>query len=424
MTLTDIGNIFYLLSQGGEEMKGTIRAKGRCPVCQGPFEQVKRLGYICPTCKTTPKRFYIDLSYKGQRIRIFSDKQGQALDTYQRAVNLLSHINYEIKNYTFDPTRYIKAELEKFWITNLLDRFLNYKLDSIAPSYQKDYKRLVAIAEDHFNTRDIRDIRKLDIINYKNHIESKYNYKGKTLKNTLDLFKTFLRYCKNDFEIIDNVPTFPDIEIQEYNFKWLSQDDQIILFELIPDKDKPIIAFLILHGCRPSEARALKCKNVDLRTQTITISATFSGRVYREKRKGRKSKSVTIPIHPEMLEYIKDKVKNNLPEAFLFINSKGSYYSENKLRRIWAAVREKVAIGKDLRLYDATRHSFASQLVNSGTSLFNVSKLLGHSSTKMTEKYAHQNIESLKADIKKLSLKKVITVTRPSPKAIEGKNLL
>ena len=76
------------------------------------------------------------------------------------------------------------------------------------------------------------------------------------------------------------------------------------MFQFVADCDKPIIGFLMLHGCRPSEARALKCKDVDLAAGTITISGTFSGRVYREKRKGRGARSVTIPIHPELEEYI------------------------------------------------------------------------------------------------------------------------
>jgi integrase len=174
----------------------------------------------------------------------------------------------------------------------------------------------------------------------------------------------------------------------------------------------------MLHGCRPSEARALKVKDVNLKNQTITISANFSGRVYREKRKGRGAKPVTVPIHPEMTDYVSDRVNGNLPGAFLFVNPRtGQHYSENRLRRVWEAVRTAAKMGGDLRLYDATRHSFASQLVNSGTSLFKVSKLLGHSSVKMTEKYSHENVEGLRTDLQKVSLKKVVTVTKPSPEA-------
>jgi integrase len=56
------------------------------------------------------------------------------------------------------------------------------------------------------------------------------------------------------------------------------------------------------------------------------------------------------------------------------------------------------------------------QIVNAGTPLNKVSKLLGHSSTKMTEKYAHHHIETLRAELANLSLRKDKTVTSLSPR--------
>jgi integrase len=400
----EVDSLQILLEEGGD-MPGIIRSKGECQKCGEEFKHLPKLGYICPECKTTPKRFFIDLWHQGKRIRLFSDKTGQVLDTYQRAQTLLSHIRYEIQHHTFDPSKYIKSEISGNWVTTLLDKFLAFKLDSIAPSYKKDYERMTKIAQDFFGTKDVREIRKLDVVNFKTHLEKNFTLKPKSIKNVMDLFKTFLRYLKNDLEVIDAVPAFPTIEVQGYSFKWLSPEEQVKLFEYIPDGHKPIIAFLMLQGCRPGEARALRCKDVDLRDMTIAISATFSATVYREKRKGRGAQAAVIPIHPEMLDYLKNRVSNNLPEAYIFTNpNTGRFYTENALRRIWENVRVKADISKSLRLYDATRHSFASQLVNMGSTIYKVSKLLGHTSTKTTEKYAHPNIESLRTDLQKLSL--------------------
>ncbi len=71
---------------------------------------------------------------------------------------------------------------------------------------------------------------------------------------------------------------------------------------------------------------------------------------------------------------------------------------------MWSRVRTKIGLDKEVRLYDATRHSFASNHLNNGTSIYKVSKLMGHSSVKMTEKYGHSDVEGLRVDIQKLSL--------------------
>lgn len=428
LPLTDAECVAYLesINEDGEDtMRGNVRVKGNCSECDGKFSFVnKKLGFICKVCKTTPKRFFVDLFYQGQRIKIYSDKQGQALDSYKRAITLLTNINGEIKTHDFDPAKYLKAEQERFWVKNLLQRFLEDKLPSISPSRISHYTRYTELAKEFYGTKDVREIRKIDITDFKKNLIKKHYTEqpkqGKSLKNVMDHFKTFMIYCMKEYEIIDKVPTFPVIEMQPYQFKWLGQEDQANLYNMTEDKHKPFVAFLMLHGCRPGEARALKVKDVDLRQQVITISATFSDEVYKERRKGRGAKPVMVPIHPEMLDYITDRIKNNLPEAFIFTNRNGMPYTRSDVKHVWEKMKEKANIGEGLRFYDVTRHSFASQLVNSNTSIYKVSRLMGHSSTKMTEKYAHHDIEKLKADVQKLSLKHIATVPRVSPKAKEA----
>ena len=434
-SLTNAEVVAYLLNAtwSNEKMPGTIRTKEKCPKCRRLFEHIEKIGYICREHQTIPQRFFVDIFYDHRQIKIYSHKSGLVLSSYDLAVETLRHIQYEIRNKTFDPSRYIKAEINQFQCDTLIEKFLLFKgiinIDgklirdgdkgAIAPSYRKDYKRMLEIAKEFFKGRDVRDIRKVHITDYWQHLRDNYIYSKKTIKNILDLFKTFLNYLKEELEIISIVPPFPDIEVSEHCFKWVAQKDQVPIFNVVPERDKPIIAFLMLHGCRPSEGRALRCKHVDLRTQTISISATWSGRVYREKRKGKNSKSVTIPIHPEMTEYMTNRVMSNLPEAYLFVDSRGKFYSENKLKRIWNSVRTIAHLDNSLRLYDFTRHSFASNLINSGTSLFKVSKLLGHSSTKMTEKYTHADVDNLRADLNKLSTK---TIPGLSPVVIKSEN--
>ena len=57
-------------------------------------------------------------------------------------------------------------------------------------------------------------------------------------------------------------------------------------------------------------------------------------------------------------------------------------------------LRRKAAGLKDVRMHDL-RHSFASFLVNSGRTLYEVQQLLGHTQIKTTARYSHLSQDTL-----------------------------
>lgn len=386
-------------------MTGHVRTKERCPVCRSKFRHIERLGFYCEKDKEIAHTFYFDFFYQKKRIQIHRNKNGKKIRSYQDALDLQFQINRELDEGRFDISKYSRAEMAQFFTCNLLDRFFASR--EYAPSDLKDYKRFLSRAKDFFGEYDAREIRKINLADYMASLE-KQGIHGKTLKNYLDFVKTFLRWCCHDLEVLSEVPHFPQVEYKTKAISWLGRSDQVALFSHVPDRDRPIISFLILAGCRPSEARALKIRDVNLENESITIRATFSGREYREIRKGRGAQDFTIPIHPEIMGYVEARVKESLPGAWLF-HRNGNHYSENALRRTWAAMKAKENIS-GIRLYDATRHSFASQLLNEGVDILQISRLLGHSDIRTTQKYAHSALGSLRQDILKLSLHKVENV--------------
>jgi integrase len=59
----------------------------------------------------------------------------------------------------------------------------------------------------------------------------------------------------------------------------------------------------------------------------------------------------------------------------------------------WDTARTAAGLA-EVRVHDL-RHSFASFLVNAGCSLYEVQKILGHSSVIMTQRYSHLSQDSL-----------------------------
>jgi integrase len=425
--LTDLSAMSYLV-QEDRKMKSVIRPisrQTRCPKCLNKFKHFPKLGYICPECKTIPTRFYIDIHWNGKRPRICSDKTGQALDTYERAFNLLSQIRGEISNHTFDPTKYVAGDIKKFLADYLLDKFLEEKSQSIAPSYT-GYKKYVERHKSFFKNIDVREIRKHNLKEYLRWLKTQKksngkNLRSKSIENIYDNFLTFMRWLEDE-DIVKPLPKFPsEEEVEEimdsivaneepFKYTWYMPDDQLNMLNVLEDeKDREFVMFLFLHPCRPGEARALKVSQIDHKTMTLNIDASFSRNVRRQRRKGKKSKPYNLPINPEMADFFKEKFRSNLlnKDAFVFLNPRtGEFYSQSSIDRIFDRIRKALNIPKNVRFYDATRHSGISQLLNfGGTSLFHASKLAGHSSIKMTEGiYGHEHPESLRTEIAKLSL--------------------
>jgi hypothetical protein len=74
------------------------------------------------------------------------------------------------------------------------------------------------------------------------------------------------------------------------------------------------------------------------------------------------------------------------------------------LRKPWAAAMEEASL-KDFRSHDL-RHTTAHYLAMDGTSLLSISKVLGHKSTKMTERYAHLTSSHLDEAIRSMNEKR------------------
>lgn len=59
----------------------------------------------------------------------------------------------------------------------------------------------------------------------------------------------------------------------------------------------------------------------------------------------------------------------------------------------WDSARKRANLS-DVRIHDL-RHSFASLLINSGRTLYEVQHILGHTQVKTTQRYAHLSQETL-----------------------------
>lgn len=140
----------------------------------------------------------------------------------------------------------------------------------------------------------------------------------------------------------------------------------------------PIVALLLLTGCRKREILDLQWDQVDLERRTLRIERTKSGKT-RHVPLSDDAVAVLTSL-PQVCPYVLPNLKTMKPHGSIF--------------NAWHTARKRAGLA-DVRIHDL-RHTLASQLAGAGHSLWVIANVLGHSQTRTTERYAHLSGETLR----------------------------
>ena len=138
--------------------------------------------------------------------------------------------------------------------------------------------------------------------------------------------------------------------------------------------------YLLSTGCRLNEALCAEWSQIDWTQKVWRIPALNS-----------KSKRMRpVPLNESAMDIL-EQVRNDSPQWVFYNPDTGTHFKT--LHNAWYDIRKHAGMPW-LRLHDL-RHTYASLLVNSGRTLYEVQSLLGHSDSKVTQRYAHMNTETL-----------------------------
>jgi integrase len=154
------------------------------------------------------------------------------------------------------------------------------------------------------------------------------------------------------------------------------------------------VRLIMLTGCRPSEAIAAQWEEFD-REPDFWVKPS----AHTKQRKVHK-----LPLNPAAIELI-ERLRKKRKGRWVFPGRQpGEHLST--LGDVWGFVREQAVLGKDARLYDL-RHTFASVGASGGLSLPIIGRLLGHTQSRTTQRYAHLADDPLREAAEKIG--RVIT---------------
>jgi integrase len=190
--------------------------------------------------------------------------------------------------------------------------------------------------------------------------------------------------------ILKEMPVWPIVESEDVVKRAIDYERQAEILKTLPTQHSDIFEFGFETGLRPNELCAIQVGDIDIFKGLALVQRGYSGVRLHEKTKGKNKK--WIPLSDRAYEIAKKNIMNKLPLAFLFINPRTSRgYTLKTLDNIWAKHTRRA-----ITFYEASRHSFCTQVAESGANLFQAKDLMRHKDMRSTEKYFHGATDKLK----------------------------
>lgn len=205
--------------------------------------------------------------------------------------------------------------------------------------------------------------------------------------------KSFLNWSVNSNYLLENPSkTLKRIKVPEKLPVYYSKEEFQKLLSVIEDQDiKDLVIFAVNTGLRMGELLSLQSRQFIPNSKSIILD---------NHTHTTKSKKIrTIPLNKSAYEIIERRSKKN----DLIFTIEGKRIIQDTFVHVFKRYVKKVDVNQKLTFH-SLRHTFASWLVQSGVSIFQVSKLLGHADIKTTEIYAHLRNDDLQRSVEILDM--------------------
>lgn len=291
-----------------------------------------------------------------------------------------------------------KEELEKrqrqkvipITFKNFINAFRSYSIANHTYKTAKDYKSV-------FN-RFLEFTGDISLTNITEKMITEY-LKGRSNKS-LHTSSKDLRYLKcafgwaatQNYLIKSPCSQIKAITTPEKQPLFLGEVEYQVLINIIDDKDiKHIVIFAVNTGLRLMEILTLEWSQINLKNRYVILDNI------KHTTKSKKIRSVALNLNA--LQILSERQLKN--ERMVFTID-GSPANPSYVSKTFKKYVIKAQINPDLKFH-SLRHTFASWLVQRGVSIYEVSKLLGHSNIKVTEIYAHLKQENLRNAVELLN---------------------
>lgn len=225
-----------------------------------------------------------------------------------------------------------------------------------------------------------------------------------TVNKYLAALRAICRMAHFEWKRMRHLPRFKLYALHNERTRWLRPEEEVRLLracEAVPHLHD-LVVFLVDTGLRRGEACRLTWDNVELPKRGTGVVRAFATKTqkWRSIYLTNRADALMRRLHADrpadqervfLIRTVGCAWRGTVPQRKPFTNPHGAWRHAVKVAEL-----------HDLRIHDL-RHTFASRLVQRGVPLLDVAELLGHSSIKMTMRYAHLASGNLKIAIAKLN---------------------
>ncbi len=260
--------------------------------------------------------------------------------------------------------------------------------DNFADETLRTYKTDLDFLDNYKHGLTFKEVNSISFLDkYKKHLKSIENSQN-TIHKKLKLIRAILYIAQKQGLINDNVFKNYPIKVLQTEKVFLSITELEKIENLINDTRVKTYQIKVLEpflfscytGLRLTDVKKLKYKNiikkdsVDKTTKKPIQTEYVS--ILMQKTKNTTSEIVEVPL----MEKAKKIIGTGLPEQNIFHLRSNPAQVVKELMKI-------AQIDKNVN-YHSSRHTFAVNMLASGTDLYTLSKLMGHNTIKSTQVYA------------------------------------
>lgn len=272
------------------------------------------------------------------------------------------------------------SDLSIYWL-------VNYAKERKSPSsIKRDHGILKNYVLPQYGNTSFKSLKASEVEAWLGSLLGKKGISKKSANDILILFNKIMNDAVRWDLILSNpltkVTRFKT-EQKEFGF-WKQHEVKRFLGSAIGDKKPPRIywpvAIALYTGMRRGEIQALQWKDINESSGLITVQRSYC-RVSNKTKETKSKKIRYIPISLSFMGILeKFKKEQNSELVVPFFNP--DYYRKDFINY---SKRLKLPI---IRFHDL-RHTFASNFLMGGGNIYDLQKILGHSTIQMTERYLH-----------------------------------